>query len=156
MSSDPNRTWRYLHHCELRQHRHESRNRLVHSLLIGRPAAIEYGELKLVFTSEDCVSLSMPLPASANRPWTSSERRSPPSRKTEKLGSISHAPSVAPRLAGPLYGTSEALLLLDDTGTVGARDGRALQSCSPALAGIIGGLRWWTALMISALSIPWR
>ena len=48
------------------------------------------------------------------------------------------------------------LPLFDDSGTVGARDGRALQSCSPALAGIIGGLRWWTALMISALSIPWR
>ena len=30
------------------------------------------------------------------------------------------------------------------------------QRLSPALAGIIGGLRAWTASMISALSIPWR
>ena len=33
---------------------------------------------------------------------------------------------------------------------------RFSQARRPALAGIIGAMRAWTALMISALSIPWR
>ncbi len=50
-----------------------------------------------------------------------------------------------------------AVLLVYDGGRSAVSCGMSLrQSRNPALAGIIGGVRPWTALMISALSIPWR